>query len=110
MDYVTICRESGLLEGEMANFVIRGREFVVVWPEGGEPAAFDSFCPHQGVPLGQGHFNGQVLTCPAHQWVFDGVEGQGLNADCQLKRYPLRIRDGLVEVKLIAFGELYDYE
>ena len=29
MDYVTICRESGLLEGEMANFVIRGREFVV---------------------------------------------------------------------------------
>ncbi|MCX7117749.1 MAG: Rieske 2Fe-2S domain-containing protein [Legionellales bacterium] len=29
------------------------------------------YCPHQGADLSQGHFEGNSLVCPRHQWHFD---------------------------------------
>ena len=98
MAYRTLCRQQSLLEGEMVAFEIQGHEFIVLWPEAGEPRAYGGACPHQGVPLRRGFFNGRTLTCPLHQWVFDGRDGLGRNAGCRLKSYPLRIREGMVEV------------
>ena len=63
----------------MVAFEIQGHEFIVLWSEAGEPRAYGG-------------------ACPLHQWVFDGRDGLGLNAGCRLKSYPLRIREGMVEV------------
>src|ERR1700744_2944810 len=33
-------------------------------------------CPHRGIPLSCGWFDGQKLTCKYHGWVFEPVSGQ----------------------------------
>ena len=49
-------------------------------------------CPHQDIPLVEGKFDGKLLVCRAHQWMFDASTGQGVNpSNCQLAEYPLKI-------------------
>jgi toluene monooxygenase system ferredoxin subunit len=103
MSYTPVCRQSHLMEGEMLPATVEGQEVLVIWPDGGEPRAYHGTCPHQDVPLRGGYFNGRILTCPVHNWGFDGRSGRGLSpAGCALKELPLRIADGMVEVDVAA--------
>ena len=45
----------------------------------GKPFALHDACPHRGMPLSCGGFNGQQLECSYHGWRFDAHSGQ-----CQL--------------------------
>lgn len=100
MSYVTLCKAKNIMEGELAAFSIDGGDVILVWPDGGEMKAFQGTCPHQSVPLWS-TFNGRIITCQFHNWVFDGRTGKGLSpTGCELKEYPLRIEDGMVQVKL----------
>jgi phenylpropionate dioxygenase-like ring-hydroxylating dioxygenase large terminal subunit len=45
----------------------------------GEPFALRDACPHRGMPLSYGHFDGSQLECSYHGWKFDVHTGQ-----CQL--------------------------
>jgi toluene monooxygenase system ferredoxin subunit len=102
MAYIDLCREKSLYEGEVASFSVNGREVLVVWPDGGEPHAYDGMCPHQrNVPLVRGNFNGRLLTCPAHEWVFDGRTGEGLRpTGCRLREFALRLENGSYQIEL----------
>jgi phenylpropionate dioxygenase-like ring-hydroxylating dioxygenase large terminal subunit len=56
----------------------------------GVPFALHDACPHRGMPLSQGHFDGQQVECSYHGWRFDGHTGQcqlipSLTADQKLK-------------------------
>jgi len=33
-------------------------------------------CPHRGMPLSHGHFDGQQIECSYHGWKFDAHSGQ----------------------------------
>lgn len=96
--FVELCALDDLWIGEMASFGLGDREVLVVNVEG-ELHAYDGACPHQGVPLAEGDFDGRVLTCRAHQWSFDACSGQGINpaGEC-LRRFELRVVDGKVYV------------
>jgi toluene monooxygenase system ferredoxin subunit len=99
ISYTPLCKERNLLEGELASFVVDGREILLVWPDGGNLKAYQGTCPHQHVSLQRGEFNGRIIICPVHRWVFDGRTGKGLQpAGCALSEYPLRIEDGVVQV------------
>lgn len=99
MAYTTLCKQKNLLEGDMADFVVEGKEVLVIWPEGEKLRAYHGICPHQQVPLKHGQFNGRIVVCPMHQWVFDAKSGRGLQPQgCALSEYPLRIEDGMVQV------------
>ena len=101
MAYTALCKLNNLLEGEAVPFRLAGREIMLVWADGGELKAFDGLCPHQRIPFSQGRFNGRQLICTAHDWVFDGRSGECHRGQpCELTSYPLRVTDGLVEVKL----------
>ena len=90
-----LCRLQDLKEGEMTAFDLGAREVIVLWPAGGEPRAYDGACPHQGISLGFGEFDGRLLVCGAHQWSFDASTGQGvMPPDCRLKALALRIEGG----------------
>jgi toluene monooxygenase system ferredoxin subunit len=103
MAYETVCKQSLIAEGELVPCMVDGKEIVILWPDGGEPKAYDARCPHEGVSLGRGDFNGRILYCIAHGWVFDGRNGACLQpAGWQMKEYPLRIQDGMVQVDLAA--------
>ena len=45
----------------------------------GIPFALHDACPHRGMPLSCGHFDGKELECSYHGWKFDAHRGQ-----CQL--------------------------
>lgn len=100
MAYVSLCKHKNLMEGEVASFSLPQGEVMLIWADGGELKAFEGTCPHQDKPIWH-TFNGRILTCQHHNWVFDGRTGKGLSpTGCQLEQYPLRVVDGYVEVEL----------
>jgi phenylpropionate dioxygenase-like ring-hydroxylating dioxygenase large terminal subunit len=73
-------RKSMLLEAPLA--IGRDRQ--------GQPFALQDACPHRGMPLSDGCFDGQQVECSYHGWRFDGRTGQcqlipSLTADQTLK-------------------------
>ena len=76
----------------------------------GQPFALRDACPHRGMPLNCGHFDGKNLECSYHGWQFDVHNGQcqlipSLTADQNLKidriyagSYPCEERDGFIWV------------
>jgi phenylpropionate dioxygenase-like ring-hydroxylating dioxygenase large terminal subunit len=56
----------------------------------GKVFALRDACPHRGMPLSHGHFDGQQLECSYHGWAFNAHSGQcqlipSLTADQELK-------------------------
>lgn len=98
-----LCDLTDLAEGEMRDFIIDGREVVVTWKEGGAPCAFDAKCPHEGVSLAFGDFDGTTLVCGAHGWSFDGQTGEcSFPGQCRLQAYLIRVEAGEVFIELPA--------
>ena len=68
--------------------------------EDGRIFAVDNRCPHEGYPLVQGACKGQILTCTWHNYKFDLSDGSCLLGDEAVRAFPLRVRDGLIELDL----------
>lgn len=101
MAFANVCKQSLLYEGELVPCMVGDKEIIVMWPDGGQPKAYDAACPHEKVSLARGDFNGRILYCIAHGWVFDGHSGKCLQpSGWKLKEYPLRFVDGMVQVDL----------
>ena len=76
----------------------------------GHPFALRDACPHRGMPLNGGHFDGKNIECPYHGWQFDAHNGQcqlipSLTSDQTLKvdriyagGYPCEERDDFIWV------------
>ncbi len=76
----------------------------------GRAFAMLDLCPHRGMPLSCGWFDGQNLECSYHGWKFDAHTGQctlipSLTADSKLKveriwagHFPCEERDGFIWV------------
>lgn len=80
--------------------------------EAGRPFALRDACPHRGMPLHCGNFDGKNVECSYHGWQFDAHTGQcrlipSLTGDQTLKveriyagSYPCEERDGFLWVYL----------
>jgi phenylpropionate dioxygenase-like ring-hydroxylating dioxygenase large terminal subunit len=74
----------------------------------GRAFAMRDACPHRGMPLNCGHFDGQQIECSYHGWKFDAHSGQcqlipSLTSDQKLKidriyagSYPCEELDGFI--------------
>ena len=51
--------------------VVAGGRVLALFNVEGEFFAVDNSCPHRGGPLGEGHLQGKIVTCPWHGWQFD---------------------------------------
>lgn len=60
-----------LRKGKLFHKTILGERIVFGRDEKGEPFALKDNCPHRGVPLSQGWFDGKTITCCYHGWQFD---------------------------------------
>jgi phenylpropionate dioxygenase-like ring-hydroxylating dioxygenase large terminal subunit len=84
----------------------------------GKAFAMRDSCPHRGIPLSYGHFDGQVLECSYHGWRFDARSAQcleipSLTSEDKLKvdrvfagHYPCEERDGYVWVYMTSSGRV----
>ena len=82
----------------------------------GRAFAMRDSCPHRGIPLSYGRFDGNSLECSYHGWRFDGCTGQCVEIPSLTTRdklkvdrifagyYPCKERDGYVWVYMTAGG------
>jgi nitrite reductase/ring-hydroxylating ferredoxin subunit/multimeric flavodoxin WrbA len=68
----------------------------------GQFGVVSNTCNHAGGPLGEGHLDGEYITCPWHQWKFhrcSGLGEPGFEED-RVPSYPVKIESGRVLVDL----------
>ncbi|MCV7350216.1 Rieske 2Fe-2S domain-containing protein [Mycobacterium parmense] len=71
----------------------------------GQVHAYQDRCPHLANPLSEGELQGNILTCAAHEWVFDAQTGNGVNPeDACLRRFPVRVDGDRILVHLGVVG------
>ena len=69
---------------------------------GGEVFAISDVCTHAEASLCEGDIEGDEVLCPLHFASFNIRTGEctGPPADEDLKTYPIRIRDDMIEVEV----------
>jgi toluene monooxygenase system ferredoxin subunit len=108
-----VCRVADVPENTLRECEVEGGVRLVVANAGGEFVAFQAMCPHQDVPLCEGLFDGQTLTCHMHLWQWDVKTGapQGI-AEAPLQKYPLSVEGDSIylggEASAIDVGELFN--
>jgi phenylpropionate dioxygenase-like ring-hydroxylating dioxygenase large terminal subunit len=75
---------------ERAKVMLLGVPLLVGRDREGNPFALRDACPHRGIPLSYGCFDGQDVECSYHGWKFDAHSGQcrlipSLTADQKLR-------------------------
>lgn len=82
----------------------------------GEVFALRDICPHRGIPLRYGTFDGQTVQCCYHGWRFDSAgacveipslrEGQQMDlTKIRCRSYPVVERQGLIWIFVARAGE-----
>ena len=74
---------------------------VLLIKRGGEVFALENRCAHMGCPLALGSLDGDVLTCPCHDWRFDIRDGKFLDApELSLRTYKTMISEGRIFIEV----------
>lgn len=76
--------------GQLHKAMLLEVPLVIGRDKSGRPFALRDACPHRGMPLSRGRFDGEQLECSYHGWRFDAQGGQcqlipSLTADQNLK-------------------------
>ncbi|MBI1321184.1 MAG: Rieske 2Fe-2S domain-containing protein [Candidatus Hydrogenedens sp.] len=94
-----------LKPGGMVTKQLLGEPVLFCRSRDGAVFALRDICPHRGIPLSHGRFDGAEVECCYHGWRFGGdgtctaipslVEGQGLDlSKIKVRRYPCRESQG----------------
>lgn len=100
MAFTTICATDAVGEGTMGLFFVGKKSVLLVWPAGGEIKAYRGRCPHADMPMDVATFDGKTVTCPHHQWGFDGGSGKCVTHLVRnaLHPYPLQVEGDEIQV------------
>jgi len=90
-----------LKRGQIAGHVILDEPILLGRDSRARPFAVADLCPHRGIQLSNGHFDGAAVVCPFHGWRFrpDGVcthipslvAGQDMDLEkIRIRAYPVR--------------------
>src|SRR5258705_6954027 len=107
-------RSSELRGRNLAKAMLLEVPLVLGRTDDGKSFAVRDACPHRGIPLSYGRFDGKNVECSYHGWKFDGCSGQcveipSLTSQDKLKverifagHYPCEERDGYVWVYMTS--------
>ena len=100
--FVPVAGENDVAPGEVAVVGAEGRSFALGHTADGAWGAIDNVCTHDGGTLGEGELDDHCVECPRHGAQFDLFTGQvkALPAVYPVNAYPVRVRDGKVEIDL----------
>jgi nitrite reductase/ring-hydroxylating ferredoxin subunit len=95
-NFVEVCSVEDIWEGEMQCFRVRDSAILLLKLDG-RFRAYQGRCPHQGVALVEGDLDGAILTCRAHHWQFNALNGEGINPrKAYLERFSTEIVAGKI--------------
>jgi phenylpropionate dioxygenase-like ring-hydroxylating dioxygenase large terminal subunit len=75
-DWYPALRASELRAGKTAKAMLLGVPLLLGRKTGGALFALRDLCPHRGIPLSAGWFDGDTVTCKYHGWRFEPCSGQ----------------------------------
>src|SRR5580692_11397892 len=75
-DWYPALRSSQISGQKMAKALLCGIPLVLGRKSDGKYFAMRDLCPHRGIPLSYGWFDGEKVTCKYHGWGFEPVSGQ----------------------------------
>ncbi len=75
-DWYPAMRSAGLRGNQLRTALLMGIPMVLGRRADGRLFAMRDNCPHRGIPLSCGWFDGKALTCKYHGWAFEPVSGQ----------------------------------
>src|SRR2546427_6931240 len=84
--------------GKMRAQVLLGLPLLICRDSQGRLAALRDICPHRGMPLSFGHFDGTILECCYHGWQFD-MEGRCRHIPALVAGSPLRSEEHTSELQ-----------
>ena len=104
-DWYPAMRSEGLQGKQLVKQTIMGIPLILGRRADGRVFAMRDACPHRGIPLSCGWFDGEAVTCKYHGWVFEPVSGQCMEIPSLTSRdtfprnlhgtaYPCEERDG----------------
>ena len=115
-DWYPAARVSALRPGKMTTALLLGVPLVMGRKRDGALFAMRDLCPHRGIPLSAGWFDGDTVQCKYHGWRFEPCSGQCMEipsltglyvlqpARIYASSYPCHERDGHAWVYLPAAG------
>ena len=75
-DWYPALRVTELRPGKTAKALLLGVPLLLGRKTAGELFALRDLCPHRGIPLSAGWFDGETVTCKYHGWRFEPCTGQ----------------------------------
>jgi len=75
-DWYPALRTETLRKGKLAMAMLLGIPLVIGRRNDGRVFAMRDSCPHRGIPLSVGWFDGQRVTCRYHGWEFEPCSGR----------------------------------
>lgn len=102
--------------GKMETFTILGEQVIIGRDDQGDVFGLRDFCPHRGIPLSYGSFDGCKVTCCYHGWEFNTAgtctkipslpSGDTTDvAKIKTKSYPVAERQGIIWIYMAASAE-----
>lgn len=84
-----------------------GEDEIAIFNLGDRFVAVDNACPHRGGPLCDGIVSGTTVACPLHGYKVCLETGKALKPEVAVRvdKYPVRVEDGVVLVKVEAEQE-----
>ena len=101
-DWIDVCAVDEIDEEDVMRFDHGGATFAIYRAPDGEFFATDGLCTHEKVRLCDGLVMGDQIECPKHNGRFNYKTGSAERLPCvvDLKTYPVRVVDGVVEIGL----------
>jgi len=75
-DWYPAARADDLKRGERKTSLLLGHPLLLGRRNDGRIFAMRDLCPHRGIPLSAGWFDGERVTCKYHGWEFEPCSGQ----------------------------------
>ena len=93
---IRIAHLSEIPEGEGRTVEVAGLHLAIFHTRDGVFATQPD-CPHRQGPLADGLTGTGTIQCPLHDRVYDLRTGAGLNTECRITTYPVKVQeDGVI--------------
>jgi nitrite reductase (NADH) small subunit len=100
MAFVTVARVEDVPPGTVAH-VRAGEQEIALAHVDGQFFATQGNCLHLEGPLGEGHLDGTVLSCPWHGWQYDVRTGLNeFDRAIKLRTFEVRVEDGEIQLAI----------